>query len=226
MSVTITIGNGFFTVTGAISMPGGNDTNIQYNNAGAFAGSDAFTFTSATNTVTLGAVGTSGVLQGASNNAGSGQSIFLRGGPSTGAGNNGGTCVVAGGIPADGNGGAVTLAAANGVGTNRSGGAAALSGGNATGTGAGGAVTINAGTTADNNGASITITARPGVGTNRAGGNITLNTGAATGTGAPGTVIVGSNGLQNFANDAAAATGGIPVGGLYRNGSVVQIRVT
>jgi hypothetical protein len=32
--------------------------------------------------------------------------------------------------------------------------------------------------------------------------------------------------LQNFANDSAAATGGIPVGGLYRNGSVVQVRVS
>lgn len=31
--------------------------------------------------------------------------------------------------------------------------------------------------------------------------------------------------LQNFANDAAAAAGGIPVGFLYRNGSVVQVRV-
>lgn len=32
--------------------------------------------------------------------------------------------------------------------------------------------------------------------------------------------------LQNFANDAAAAAGGIKIGQLYRNGSVVQIRVT
>lgn len=32
--------------------------------------------------------------------------------------------------------------------------------------------------------------------------------------------------LQNFADDAAAATGGISVGSLYRNGSVVQVRVT
>jgi hypothetical protein len=31
--------------------------------------------------------------------------------------------------------------------------------------------------------------------------------------------------LQNFANDAAAAAGNIPVGFLYRNGSVVQVRV-
>jgi hypothetical protein len=40
-----------------------------------------------------------------------------------------------------------------------------------------------------------------------------------------------SNGLvnlanvKNFANDAAAAAGGIPVGGIYRNGSIVQIRI-
>lgn len=33
-------------------------------------------------------------------------------------------------------------------------------------------------------------------------------------------------GLQNFANDAAAATGSIVVGGLYRNGSAVQVRVS
>jgi hypothetical protein len=32
--------------------------------------------------------------------------------------------------------------------------------------------------------------------------------------------------LQNFANDAAAALGGIPIGFLYRNGSIVQVRVT
>lgn len=31
--------------------------------------------------------------------------------------------------------------------------------------------------------------------------------------------------LANAANDAAAATAGVPVGALYRNGSVVMIRV-
>ena len=33
-------------------------------------------------------------------------------------------------------------------------------------------------------------------------------------------------GLSDFANDGAAASGGIDVGGLYRNGSVVQVRVS
>lgn len=32
--------------------------------------------------------------------------------------------------------------------------------------------------------------------------------------------------LGNYANDAAAASGGVAVGELYRNGSVVQVRVT
>jgi hypothetical protein len=32
--------------------------------------------------------------------------------------------------------------------------------------------------------------------------------------------------LGNYANDAAAATGGVLVGGLYRNGSTIQVRVT
>jgi hypothetical protein len=33
------------------------------------------------------------------------------------------------------------------------------------------------------------------------------------------------DGLEDFADDAAAQAGGIPIGGLYRNGSVVMIRV-
>lgn len=33
-------------------------------------------------------------------------------------------------------------------------------------------------------------------------------------------------GLQNFANDAAAAIGGILIGEFYRNGSIVMVRVS
>ena len=32
--------------------------------------------------------------------------------------------------------------------------------------------------------------------------------------------------LGDYANDAAADAGGVPVGGLYRNGSVLMVRVT
>ena len=36
---------------------------------------------------------------------------------------------------------------------------------------------------------------------------------------------VSFTGLGNYANDAAAAAGGVAVGSLYRNGSVIQVRV-
>lgn len=34
------------------------------------------------------------------------------------------------------------------------------------------------------------------------------------------------SGLGNYANDSAASAGGVPVGGLYRNGSVLMVRVS
>lgn len=42
--------------------------------------------------------------------------------------------------------------------------------------------------------------------------------------GTPITLTIGD--VANYANDAAASAGGVPVGGVYRNGSVIQIRVT
>jgi len=41
-----------------------------------------------------------------------------------------------------------------------------------------------------------------------------------------GSIIITPSDVLNYATDAAAAAGGVPVGGLYRNGSVIQIRVT
>ena len=32
--------------------------------------------------------------------------------------------------------------------------------------------------------------------------------------------------LGNYANDAAALAGGVPIGGVYRNGSVLMVRVS
>jgi hypothetical protein len=54
------------------------------------------------------------------------------------------------------------------------------------------------------------------------GDGITLD---ATGGIADDQFITVTGYLQNFANDAAASAGGVPVGALYRNGSVVMIRV-
>ena len=37
--------------------------------------------------------------------------------------------------------------------------------------------------------------------------------------------LVSFNTLGNYANDAAAQVGGVAVGGMYRNGSVIMVRV-
>lgn len=54
-----------------------------------------------------------------------------------------------------------------------------------------------------------------------ASGNLRLSRGGGTGG-----ISLGSAGIGNYANDAAAAAGGVGVGGIYRNGSVLQIRVS
>ena len=38
--------------------------------------------------------------------------------------------------------------------------------------------------------------------------------------------ISGLNTLPNYANDAAAAAGGVAIGAMYRNGSVLMVRVS
>lgn len=48
--------------------------------------------------------------------------------------------------------------------------------------------------------------------------------GGATSVDQAGVVYISAT-LGNYANDASAASGGVPVGGLYRNGSVLMIRV-
>lgn len=39
------------------------------------------------------------------------------------------------------------------------------------------------------------------------------------------THVANANALSNAVDDAAAATAGVPIGGLYRNGSVLMVRV-
>ena len=58
-------------------------------------------------------------------------------------------------------------------------------------------------------------------------GSFTLtNTGSTSMTVKDGHIILTEVLATTYANDTAAATGGVPVGGLYRNGNFVQIRLT
>lgn len=99
------------------------------------------------------------------------------------------------------NGTPVNLTAGDGGDTSGNGGVASLTGGNALGDGFGGNVVLTAGDGASGD-----------------GGNVIINTGVGSGT--PGHILV--NELPEFSDDVTAAEGGVPVTGLYRNGSSVR----
>lgn len=137
-----------------------------------------------------------------------------------------------------GNGGGASLGAGQGLGSAASGGDVQLNGGDsATGdggwvkidggganTGEAGTVRIRAGNTSDTgNGGAVTLAAGNGGGTSGDGGDVTLTPGSAT-SGVKGHIKAVN--LEDFADDAAAATGGVPVNGLYRTGSAVKVRVS
>ncbi len=71
-------------------------------------------------------------------------------------------------------------------------------------------------------GGAVTITAGAGGATDANGGDITVTPGAAGGIGTAGHFKMI---LANFADDTAAAAGGVPVNGWYRTASVVKVRV-
>jgi hypothetical protein len=50
--------------------------------------------------------------------------------------------------------------------------------------------------------------------------------GSQTITGTTGTLILTNYALYNFPDDSYAATGGIPLGGIYHNSGAVRIRLT
>lgn len=137
--------------------PSGSDTQIQFNNSGAFGASADFTFNDATNVFTVGSSGADQqiLINTASNTIQSlnqGSAFIITGGP---GGTDGGDISVSAGAGSD-NGGDVFLS--GGGGTNTSGGSITIgSGGSTSGTagnitlstnqtGTDGSITINAGT--------------------------------------------------------------------------------
>jgi len=167
-------------------VPGGATTQIQYNNAGAFAGSALLTWTNGTATLSLGSSGVPPFITTPSN-AGAGTTITLQAGAATGAGNAGGMTDIQGGVPADGNGGAIRVNARPGVGTNRSGGDLFLNSGSNTGTGVAGSVIVTVG----------------GIGTGTQGAfNVR------TGTGAVDRLFINGNGSWGLGAAATVGTSG------------------
>lgn len=91
------------------------------------------------------------------------------------------------------------------------------------------ALTLNCNDGEFNGANSFTITSDGLISILSSGDDVTVSAGGSDGDinlniAGTGTITLGTQ-LGNFANDAAAAVGGIPVRGLYRNGSIVMIRV-
>lgn len=169
--------------SGSGGTPGGSTTQVQYNDAGAFAGDADFTYTAATNTIKLGTLATTGILLAgdASTTTSNGAALTVRAGPAGSTSGNGGTLNLSGGVPTDGNGGNVSLSGANAVGTNRTGGSGGVSSGSGTGTAAGGSSTLTGGNGgATGAGGTAIVSAGNGGGTSGNGGAATIRGGTAT----------------------------------------------
>lgn len=138
--------NGTPVGSGGGGSAAGNDTNVQYNASGLFAGSDKFNFTAASATLTLGQEATTSTLVAPSattlNTAGGALDVLAGAGDGTGAG--GVLNVLAGDSGTTGSCGALNLSAGNGNG-NTSGGSTNLYAGNGSGTGTGGTLLISSG---------------------------------------------------------------------------------
>lgn len=192
--------------------PGGVDTNIQYNNAGAFGGSADLTWDNTTKTVTIGKDGSDfGYVRSTANLAilaADASSTDTNGcvfGVSAGAGDGtgaGGDFSAAGGAGgATGAGGAATLQGGSGGATSGDGGTASLVGGSASTDGNGGVATISGGAGATNgNGGDITATPGAGAGSGVSGkiklvGDVEMGASAgATWTDDTKTLLIGKDG--------------------------------
>lgn len=163
--------NAFSCGTSGSATPGGATTNVQYNNAGAFAGEADFAWDATNNRLDISSGSTAGRLGTLANGAGQAGALTVRPGDSTGA--NGASMNIVGGLPGStNNGGSINITGAAGGATS----------GNA------GSVTLGGGAPTDGNGGNITLNGSAGVGTNRDGGSIVLAPGAATGAGTIGAI--------------------------------------
>lgn len=124
----------------------------------------------------------------------------------------------------------VTIASGEGGVGNNSGGALFLESGDAwdeaEGPASGGLISLNAGIGGPNggHGGTVEINGGDAQATDGNGGSVSIYLGTSGGgSGVVGHLLITN--LAAYADDAAAATGGVPVGGVYRTASALKIRV-
>jgi hypothetical protein len=199
---------------GTVPTIGGSTTQVQYNNAGAFAGNANFTYDSGTNTVTFGNITGSALGMTIQPKAltvlESGGTLTLRGQSATAATRAGGGVSIIGG---------------NGNTTGVAGSIAITAGSNITGGGAAGSITVTAGTALSAlTGGPITFTSgngprggdlffAGGTGNSTLGGGVTINAGTGNTIGGGFLLQGGSGGTVGGAASIYGGGGGTGAGG-------------
>jgi len=172
------------TVTGSGGSPAGSNTQVQFNNSGAFGADAGFTYNSASDLLVLGESGVTPHIQGWPGSSSASASLIIE----TQAG------------PAGFASGSLTLQ--TGAGGSSSSTAGDLN------------ITAGAGGTANGNGGNIAVTSGAASGSGTAGTlTVRGGAGGATSTGAAVSVIGGAGGSTSGAAGAVSMTGGTPVDG-------------
>ncbi len=193
--------NGTLTISSTGGSPAGSDTQIQFNDAGAFGADSDFTWNKTTNILT-----TAGDHAFTSDSTPTARNIYttdqttlnkaasklsIRSGAGNGSGAGGVLFLGSGTGGATGTGGALNINGGNGGSTSGNGGAINIESGdgNASGkTGNGGNINLNAGDSAlSGNGGDINLTPGNAAGTNKTGGSVNFSLGSNTGSGTGGT---------------------------------------
>jgi len=214
--------NGTCQTAATTTVPGGATTQIQYNNAGAFAGSSDLAWQNGSRTLNIGATGNA-LIEPVSN-SGTGRFLTIRSGASSLAGSQGGALDIrAGASNGSGNGASATFTGGLGGSTGQGGAAFLVGGPGGTTSGNAGSVQVNGGTPTDGNGGDVQVLGSDGAGTNRNGGSVTLFAGAATGSGTLGQIsLQGGRGvIAGAPTGGAQGVGTINATGLFVNGVAV-----
>lgn len=185
-------------------IPGGSDTQIQYNDGGAFGGDANLTWDKANGYLTLGALSTVRSTQAGTDEAG--HDLVISASNASGTGNlaGGNLTISAGTSEGAAAAGSFTMSAGAANGSAQGGGISVVAGGGDTG--AGGDVYIAAGDSSTNNGGTLSLNAGNSNGENyggniiltagyasdgdQDGGSIRLIPGDASGSGVPGYIIM------------------------------------
>jgi len=230
--------------------PGGSDTQVQFNDGGAFGGATRMLWDKTNNILTVGTTSAGAfTAQGATGSTSTtvGAAVSWTGGTGGtdgGNGTTGGAATLQGGAGGaatnGGAGGAVTVQGGTAGGGTAVGGAVTVQGGTSTGTGAGALVTIKGGASATGTSGGVTITSGTpgtsgdtgainintanGIGTNKVAGNINVQPGTGNNGMAGATVNItgGTGGPTNGVGGASTLKGGAGQGSGTGGDAIVQ----